>query len=158
MKANELVDAYLDNNKSKIKTERATNLVDTYLDEMCGKDHIKEKDDELVDEGMTDRIVGAAKKWLKSKKDKKQSVKGVGKAVQSMMSRRSQLAALNDDVSFQEAVEQFLEKETTILESEYQDYFKSMLAKRGIKSPNQLSKEEQKKFFAQVKAGWSKNK
>jgi len=33
-----------------------------------------------------------------------------------------------------------------------------MLAKRGIKSPNELSDPEKKKFFAKVNAGWTKSK
>jgi len=99
MKPNELVDALLDNNTSKIKLEGANKLVDTYLDEMCGKKHMKEED-ECVGEGC----------------------------------------------------------EEAVTENAYQEYFKSMLAKRGIKSPNELSDPEKKKFFAKVNAGWTKNK
>lgn len=46
-----------------------------------------------------------------------------------------------------------------ILETtEYQEFFKSMLKKYGVKSPMQLKGETRKKFFRDVKAGWAKKK
>lgn len=42
--------------------------------------------------------------------------------------------------------------------TEYQEYFKSMLKKFGVKSPNQLDPEQKKKFFQSVKKGWAKKK
>jgi len=43
-------------------------------------------------------------------------------------------------------------------ETEYQKYFKSMLSKFGVTSPNKLSDEKKKKFFSAVKKGWSGKK
>ena len=40
----------------------------------------------------------------------------------------------------------------------YQEYFKNKLKQRGISSPMQLDKEKRKKFFDDIKAGWSKQK
>lgn len=40
----------------------------------------------------------------------------------------------------------------------YQEYFKSMLAKHGIKSPNELDDIKKKVFFDDVKKGWSAKK
>jgi hypothetical protein len=42
--------------------------------------------------------------------------------------------------------------------ADYQEFFKSMLQKYGVKSPMQLKGEQRKKFFSDVKAGWSKQK
>jgi len=42
--------------------------------------------------------------------------------------------------------------------TEYQKFFKSMLQKYGVKSPMQLKGEQRKKFFSDVKSGWSKHK
>lgn len=42
--------------------------------------------------------------------------------------------------------------------TDYQEFFKSMLQKYGVKSPMQLKGEQRKKFFSDVKAGWSKQK
>lgn len=40
-------------------------------------------------------------------------------------------------------------------ESDYQDYFKTMLNKHGVKSPAEFkSDEERKNFFNKVEAGW----
>jgi len=43
-------------------------------------------------------------------------------------------------------------------EGAYQDYFKSVLKKWNVKSPNQLSPEKKVEFFKDVKKGWSKSK
>jgi hypothetical protein len=40
----------------------------------------------------------------------------------------------------------------------YQEYFKNKLKQRGVASPMQLDKEERKKFFDDIKAGWAKQK
>ena len=40
----------------------------------------------------------------------------------------------------------------------YRAYFNKMLKKYGIKSPNQLSKEEKKKFYDEVDKGWMADK
>ena len=42
--------------------------------------------------------------------------------------------------------------------TEYQEFFKSMLQKYGVKSPLELKGEKRNKFFSDVKAGWSKKK
>ena len=54
--------------------------------------------------------------------------------------------------------EEILENIQTIEESGYQEFFKAQLAKRGVKSPMELSKEDRKKFFAKLKADWSSKK
>ena len=36
----------------------------------------------------------------------------------------------------------------------YQQFFKTMLAKYGVKSPQELSPEKKKEFFANVNKGW----
>jgi hypothetical protein len=46
----------------------------------------------------------------------------------------------------------------TLTEHAYQDYFKSMLKKWGVKSPSQLPDEKKKEFFKDIKTGWAKNK
>jgi hypothetical protein len=45
-----------------------------------------------------------------------------------------------------------------LTESAYQDFFKGMLKKYGVKSPTQLDPEKKKKFFAEVKKEWAKQK
>jgi hypothetical protein len=40
----------------------------------------------------------------------------------------------------------------------YQEFFKSMLQKYGVKSPMQLKGEQRKKFFNELKTGWAKQK
>jgi hypothetical protein len=45
-----------------------------------------------------------------------------------------------------------------LIESEYHDYFKQMLKKYGVSSPNSLSPEDKKKFFSAVKSGWQRKK
>ena len=42
--------------------------------------------------------------------------------------------------------------------TEYQEFFKSMLQKYGVKSPSQLKGDKKKKFFSDVKISWSKHK
>ena len=42
--------------------------------------------------------------------------------------------------------------------SEYQEYFKGMLQKFGVKSPSQLKGEKKKQFFAAVSKGWKGKK
>ena len=43
-------------------------------------------------------------------------------------------------------------------ENSYQDFFKGMLKKYGVKSPMQLPPDKKAKFYTDVKAGWSKQK
>ena len=109
-------------------------LVDLYLDEMCGKDHVEEAD--KPGETMTQKLARKAREYMLGKKTTK-----------NLNSRAAQLAALRSES------EQFDE---IFSESAYQEYFKSKLAKRGVKSPMQLNPDERKKFFDDVKAGWSK--
>ena len=45
-----------------------------------------------------------------------------------------------------------------INENDYQTFFKTMLKRKGISSPNELDAEEKKKFFAMVKKEWNKKK
>jgi hypothetical protein len=47
-----------------------------------------------------------------------------------------------------------LEKE----ESEYQKFFKEKMKKYGVSSPAELSDDDKKKFFDEVKADWAKEK
>jgi len=42
--------------------------------------------------------------------------------------------------------------------TEYQEYFKGMLQKFGVKSPNELDGEKKKQFFAAVSKGWKGKK
>jgi septin family protein len=50
---------------------------------------------------------------------------------------------------------QSIVKEVMQEESDYQDYFKAMLSKHGVKSPAEFkSDEERKDFFNKVEAGW----
>jgi hypothetical protein len=42
--------------------------------------------------------------------------------------------------------------------TEYQEFFKTMLQKYGVKSPMQLKGEKRSKFFSDVKIGWAKQK
>ena len=43
-------------------------------------------------------------------------------------------------------------------EGAYQDYFKSVLKKWNVKSPNQLPPEKKVEFFKDVKKGWASSK
>jgi hypothetical protein len=54
--------------------------------------------------------------------------------------------------------EELIEDIQTIEESGYQEFFKGMLAKRGVKSPMELSPEDRKAFFDQVKKQWAVKK
>ncbi len=42
--------------------------------------------------------------------------------------------------------------------SEYKAYFKKMLAKYKVEEPSELSKEDKKKFFAEIEAEWTGDK
>lgn len=48
--------------------------------------------------------------------------------------------------------------ESSAKQEAYKKYFKEMLKKFGVTSPNQLKGEKKKQFFAAVKAGWAKQK
>lgn len=48
--------------------------------------------------------------------------------------------------------------DNVLLENAYQDYFRKMLQKYGVKSPFQLDPATRKKFFNELKAGWAKEK
>jgi len=57
------------------------------------------------------------------------------------------------DVSFSE----FMKMSLGVNEAnkgEYDDYFKKKLKKYGVKSPASLSKDDKKKFYDEVDAGW----
>lgn len=41
-------------------------------------------------------------------------------------------------------------------DSGYDEFFKKMLAKYKVSSPDELSDEEKKKFFQEVEDGWKK--
>lgn len=43
-------------------------------------------------------------------------------------------------------------------ESAYQKFFKSKLKEWGVSSPDELSKEDKKKFFNQIDKEWKKEK
>jgi hypothetical protein len=45
-----------------------------------------------------------------------------------------------------------------LTESAYHDYFKTVLAKYGVKSPFQLPPDKKKQFFTDVKKGWAAEK
>lgn len=49
-------------------------------------------------------------------------------------------------------------KELSKLQKEYADYFKKILDKYNVGSPAELSEDEKKKFFDEVKKGWTKGK
>jgi len=52
-----------------------------------------------------------------------------------------------------------IESFTLVLtEEDYQEFFRSMMKKWGIKSPNELDDEEKKKFFDDVSKEWKKRK
>ena len=46
----------------------------------------------------------------------------------------------------------------SLTESAYQDYFRSVLKKWNIKSPNDLPPEKKSAFLKDVKKGWSNSK
>ena len=50
---------------------------------------------------------------------------------------------------------QFLMEEAGKESSEYQKVFKECLAKYKVKSPNELSDEDKKKFYEEVDAKWN---
>jgi hypothetical protein len=39
---------------------------------------------------------------------------------------------------------------------EYEKFFRKMLKKYGVTEPDQLSREEKKKFFKEIEDGWTK--
>lgn len=43
-------------------------------------------------------------------------------------------------------------------QSEYQKFFTKKLEKYSVKSPSELSKEDKKKFFAEIEAEWTGDK
>jgi len=50
-----------------------------------------------------------------------------------------------------------IESFTLVLtEEDYQEFFRSMMKKWGIKSPNELNDEEKKEFFNSVSKEWKK--
>lgn len=52
-----------------------------------------------------------------------------------------------------------IESFTLVLtEEDYQEFFRSMMKKWGIKSPNELNDEEKKDFFNSVSKEWKKKK
>lgn len=53
-----------------------------------------------------------------------------------------------------EKIDLFIEKE----ETEYQKFFRETLKKYGVDEPDQLSKEEKKKFFDEIDVGWKSKK
>jgi hypothetical protein len=61
-----------------------------------------------------------------------------------------QMMALRKDIA--EALKSFNEGE------EYQEFFKKMLKKYGVTSPDQLSDDEKKDFFNKVDKGWKAEK
>lgn len=61
-----------------------------------------------------------------------------------------QMTALKKDIA--EALKQFNES------SEYQEFFKKMLKKYGVTSPDQLADDKKKEFFNKVDKGWKAEK
>ena len=56
-------------------------------------------------------------------------------------------------------VDTIIESFTLVLtEEDYQEFFRSMMKKWGIKSPNELDDEKKKKFFNSVSREWKKRK
>ena len=56
-------------------------------------------------------------------------------------------------------VDIIIESITLVLtEEEYQEFFRSMMKKWGIKSPNELDDGKKKKFFDNVSKEWKKRK
>lgn len=50
------------------------------------------------------------------------------------------------------------ERKDTLSEAAYHDFFKSMLARFGVKSPSQLKGDRKKTFFSSIKKGWAAKK
>jgi len=56
-------------------------------------------------------------------------------------------------------VDTIIESFTLVLtEEDYQEFFRSMMKKWGIKSPNELDDEKKKKFFDNVSKEWKSRK
>ena len=56
-------------------------------------------------------------------------------------------------------VDTIIESFTLVLtEEDYQEFFRSMMKKWGIKSPNELNDEKKKEFFVSVSREWKKRK
>jgi len=51
-----------------------------------------------------------------------------------------------------ERIEMFTEEK----DSEYQKFFKAKLKEFGVKEPDELSKEDKKKFYSEVEKEWDK--
>ena len=54
-------------------------------------------------------------------------------------------------------VESYL-NEKSEKQEEYQKFFKEMLAKYKVESPDDLDEDQKKKFFSEVKKEWNKKK
>ena len=62
-------------------------------------------------------------------------------------------------VNQNELLNTIMESFTLVLtEEDYQEFFRSMMKKWGIKSPNELDDKEKKKFFDSVSREWKKRK
>lgn len=65
---------------------------------------------------------------------------------------------VEDEISGETLKEQIENSIKLLKEEDYKAYFKNMLDKWNIKSPAELSKEDQKKFFDAVSKGWKGKK
>jgi hypothetical protein len=91
---------------------------------------------------------------------------GVPKKEQNIMSDSDKLVdeILNGNYKEVKVVEEAMDMVDIILDinikegSEYQEYFKGMLQKFGVKSPSELQGDKKKQFFAAVSKGWKGKK
>lgn len=53
-------------------------------------------------------------------------------------------------------INQLVQESMSAKQEEYQKFFKTMLKKYKVSSPNQLSETDKKQFFDDIKKGWTK--
>lgn len=117
---------------------------------------LKDKIRKLTDNGETVDQNHPLKIKLKKLQDEKQQTSGDEK----LKKEREKLEKERDNNKEKnmneiiKKINKFLKEESK--GAEYDAFFKKMLKKYGVESPDELSTDEKKKFFKEVEDGWTK--
>lgn len=129
---NELNNLFSENRKEKVlDLEEVYSFVDRVLDEKCGGSHGKKK---KVSENEENSLPSGRRPYDDPEDQMMALKKDIGEALRS----------------FNEAGEKNGEA--------YQKFFKSMLKRYGVTSPDQLSDEKKKEFFNKIEYTWDEEK
>ncbi len=124
--------------KRKLRKEEIDYMIESYIESLCYQ-YMKEafEDAMTINEGFAN--------W----------VKDGGEEPDQLDNIRSYAVAMTE-----ERLTDYIDNFSTevLKESAYQEFFKGMLAKRGIKSPMDLDNEQRKQFFDQIKKQWAAKK